>query len=163
MKNEINIKSEQFDKKGSEIITTHNENCISMTVKRESADSRYEMHHTVSLSTNDGFRKVLSGEAYTEANEMLITAVNNRTKERDYFRLYCEMLDGTITEEEFMEILDNNEEDYIVDEDKEPSVSEISLALRLAKRLRGVESINDLSALFSYNPDSLEKTVLLGV
>ena len=163
MKNEINTKSGYYHNKDSEIITIHNENCVSVTVKHKVADSRYELHQTVSLSTNDVFKKVLSGEAYKEANEMLITAVNNRTKERDYFRLYCELLDGSITEEEFMEILDNNEHDFIVDEDLEPSVSEISLALRLAKRLRGVESINDLSALFSFNPDSLEKAVLLGV
>ena len=30
--------------------------------------------------------------------ELMTRAVNNRTRERNYFKLYCEMLDGNITE-----------------------------------------------------------------
>lgn len=133
--------------------------CTSVTVEVANQDDDIKIHHTTSISRGDAYIKLLSGEAY----EMLITAVNNRTIERDYFRLYCEMLDGSISQEEFMHIIDENESDYIVDENKEPSISEISLALRLAEKLKSVDTLNDLSSLFSFNPDSLERMAALSM
>ncbi len=91
---------------------------------------------------------------------MLFKAVNNRTRERNYFQLYCNLLDGSITEREFDETIANREDDYIIDESESPSVNKVSLALSLSRKIKDVNSITDLSSLFSFNPNSLENLVL---
>ena len=40
----------------------------------------------------------------TEEVKMLICAVNNRTRQRNYFRLLSEMLQGNISDDDFMAI-----------------------------------------------------------
>ena len=69
--------------------------------------------------------------------------------------------DGTISEKEFDKILSDNESDYIVDENLEPNINDTKMALRLSKHIISVNTINDLSSLFSFNPDVLEEQALL--
>ena len=49
---------------------------------------------TVNLLTHDG-RK------FKHAIDMLVQAFNNRTRQRNYFRLYCDLLDGQLSDEDF--------------------------------------------------------------
>ena len=157
----LKIKVDHSDRDISKIITVSTENCVSITVKQQSPLEDYEYYETRSFSKNDGFQKLITGEIHSKATEMLITAVNNRTKERDFFKLYCDMLDGTISEKEFDKILSDNESDYIVDENLEPNINDTKMALRLSKHIISVNTINDLSSLFSFNPDVLEEQALL--
>ena len=90
---------------------------------------------------------------------MLITAVNNRTIERNYFKKYSEIGDEFITEEEFEEELDNNTQEYIVKQDGDPDFETVDIALKLAERIKDVESLDDLSSLFSFSPLALESLV----
>ena len=66
--------------------------------------------------------------------ELMTRAVNNRTRERNYFKLYCEMLDGNITEEEFDKEIEEHEDKYIIKQDKDASIEDIEWLLRSAHR-----------------------------
>ena len=52
---------------------------------------------------------------------MLVDAVNNRTRERNYYQLYSRMLDNEISEEEFDRAIDENPDEYVISNDKVPS------------------------------------------
>ncbi|HMM18342.1 MAG TPA: hypothetical protein PKC47_12555, partial [Petrimonas sp.] len=119
-----------------------------------------QVHKSISFSENNQFHKIISGDIYRDAIEMLTTAVNNRTIERNYFKLYCELLDGSLSDEEFDALINQNEEDYIVSENIEPEPSQVSLALKLSKRIKDVKSINDLASLFSFNSKSIEQLAI---
>jgi predicted nucleotidyltransferase component of viral defense system len=114
------------------------------------------IHFAVGASKNDAFYKAISGNA--DVIELLIKAVNNRTVERNYFKLYCEMLDSSITEDEFDKIIKANESDYVIDETDEPDEAKIKTALELIKQIKGVNSMNDFTSLFSFNPKKLAFT-----
>jgi hypothetical protein len=142
----------------TEITLMVSENCI---IKAEGLSSgNIKMHHAISVSKGDEFINIISGRASDEIIDMLLDAVNNRTRERNYFQLYCNLLDGSITDQEFDETIAKNEDDYIVDESKTPSLHEASLALKLSRRIKNVDSINDVSSLFSFNPNSLEQLAI---
>ena len=55
------------------------------------------------------------GADYSEMQELLTRAVNNRTRQRNFFRLQNSMLEGQITEEEFYK---TDSEEKKVDNDK---------------------------------------------
>lgn len=136
-------------------IVTGNEFAVRVTTKEMPQKGIY-VHQAQAVSKDDTFTSIVTGRYYEKVLELLYTAINNRTIERDYFRMYCDLLDGTINEEEFSDIIEKRENDFIVDETGEPDIETVSIALELAKRIRGVETINDLSSLFSFNPDKLE-------
>ncbi len=123
-------------------------------------DNDSQIHRSISYSKNDQYIKIIKGDFYQETIEMLTTAVNNRTIERNYFKLYCELLDGSLSDEEFDALINQNEEDYIVSENIEPEPSQVSLALKLSKRIKDVKSINDLASLFSFNPKLIEQLAI---
>lgn len=129
--------------------------CISKTIEVSSNIKDLKIHHTVSVSIGNKFINILSGNS--EITEMLIKAVNNRTRERNYFKLYCDLLDGTISDDEFDNQLSLNEDEYIVDENERPSIDKTKLALKLAENIKDVKTLNDLSSLFSFNPNALEE------
>lgn len=58
--------------------------------------------------------RLIVGMNTAESIESLTRAVNNRTRERNYFRLYSEMLDGTISDEEFDRQIEDHEDLYVV-------------------------------------------------
>ena len=91
---------------------------------------------------------------------MLIEAVNNRTRERNYFRKYSELLEGIITDEEFDKELVDNEEEYVVSSHIKPSTEELTIALQLADRIKDVENTEDLASLFSFDSTHLDKLAL---
>lgn len=114
-----------------------------------------KVHFAIACSIGDCFVDALSGKNAEEALKLLVKAVNNRTIERDYFRLYCDLLDGTLSEEEFDRTIEEHPNDYIIEENEEISTDTALLALNLAKHIKDVNSIEDLSSLFSFNQKQL--------
>lgn len=100
--------------------------------------------------------KRMMGVVPNSVVEMLIKAVNNRTVERNYFRLYGEMMDGTITEEEFNNEIANHEEDYVLSGEEEPNEQTLELALLLSEKIKDVKDTEDLSSLFSLDSVKLD-------
>ena len=94
------------------------------------------------------------GIDYAELSELMTKAVNNRTRQRNYFRLYSQMLEGEISEDQFYKLIEENEDDYVVEETEIPTKERIMHALRLSQGIKNVDSSEDLSDLFSF--DSVE-------
>lgn len=90
---------------------------------------------------------------------LLTRAVNNRTRERNYFKLYCEMLDGIITEEDFDKEIDNHEDKYVINQNEDASIEDIELALEIYPDLMDVKDPNDMAEVFSFSDKSMQKSI----
>jgi len=86
-----------------------------------------------------------------EIVEMLTKAVNNRTRERNFFRLYSEYLEKNITEEEFNRELSENEDDYVVEGEEKPTADRLRKALFLSSVIKDTDNSEQLSSLFSFD------------
>lgn len=93
------------------------------------------------------------GVNYEEMMELLIRAVNNRTRQRNFFRLYNNMLEGIITEEVFYKTIEENEDDYVVEEIEVPTKERLGHALYISKSIKNVDNSEDLSTLFSFSSE----------
>lgn len=91
--------------------------------------------------------------------ELMTRAVNNRTRERNYFKLYCEMLDGNITEEEFDKEIEEHEDKYIIKQDKDASIEDIEVALEVSPSLMNITSPDDMAEVFSFSEKSMQKSI----
>lgn len=87
----------------------------------------------------------------------LIRAVNNRTRERNYFRRYAEMLDGDISADEFDRDIEEHEDEYVPSQDHDASAEDIHTMLALAPHIKDTKDMEDLAILFSVKPQSFEK------
>lgn len=92
-------------------------------------------------------------------NLLLIKAVNNRTRERNYFRLYGQLADGEMTEEEFDKEIDDNKDDYVVPAGTDASDEEMEAALGLAPSLKDVNSTDDFVSLFGLTDKSVRQFI----
>lgn len=92
-------------------------------------------------------------------SQLLVRAVNNRTRERNYFKLYNRLLDKEITDEEFDKEIDENEDDYVVANDKEADMNDIEVALSLCPYLKDVKDVDDMADLFSFSSNSIRKSL----
>ena len=92
-------------------------------------------------------------------NELLITAVNNRTRERNYFKKYAELLEGELSDEEFDREIDSNKDEYVVPAGKDADIRDIELAMQVTPRLKGVQSTDDFTALFSFSDTAIRKCI----
>ena len=149
------IMRRDFSTNTPEQILVNNGDC-SMLIYKVSEDSGIQHHISYSVAPTNSFLDIVTSEKSRKALELLILAVNNRTIERDYFKRYAEMLEEVITEEEFAEELENSPNDYIVNQNQEPDLEIVKLALELAEKIRGVNTMDDLSSLFSFCPLALE-------
>lgn len=159
-----NIMSKEMDilqtENNKTVLTTYKtDKCVTYTASTP-ISGNLVVHSSISLSEGNQFLNLITGEHFNNALEMLITAVNNRTRERNFFKLYCDLLDQSLTEEEFNEIIDKDEDNYIVSENENPDPGRVSLALKLSKRIKDVNSINDFSSLFSFNPHKIEQLAI---
>lgn len=91
--------------------------------------------------------------------ELMTRAVNNRTRERNYFKLYCEMLDGNITEEEFDKEIEEHEDKYIIKQDQDASIEDIEVALEVSPSLMSITSPDDMAEVFSFSEKSMQKSL----
>ena len=92
-------------------------------------------------------------------SQLLVRAVNNRTRERNYFKLYNRLLVKEITDEEFDKEIDENEDDYVVANDKEADMNDIEVALSLCPYLKDVKDVDDMADLFSFSSNSIRKSL----
>ena len=91
--------------------------------------------------------------------ELMTRAINNRTRERNYFKLYSDMLDGNISEEEFDKEIEENEDKYLIKQDKDASIEDIEVALEVSPSLMDVASPDDMAEVFSFSEKSMQKSI----
>lgn len=89
--------------------------------------------------------------------DLYIRAINNRTRELNYLKLYSQLLRGDISDNYFNEEIDKNEDDYIIPAGADADSDEIELALQIAPNLKDIETIEDFMNLFSFNDKSIRK------
>lgn len=121
------------------------------------------------VTVNDGVRTVFAGVADNKVidvvfsldrmSQLLIRAVNNRTRERNYFRKYTELLEGDITEEEFDREIEEHEDDYVVSNNEDADAEDIKIAMFLAQYLKDVDYADDMSDIFSFSNESVRKSI----
>lgn len=92
---------------------------------------------------------------------LLVEAVNNRTRERNYFRKYIELLEGEISEDEFEKEIIENEDEYVRSLDKSPDLVDLKLALSIAHKIKDIKTLDDFTSLFSFNEQIVEKQIPL--
>lgn len=112
------------------------------------------------VSKNNAFFEFLNGGIAGKMHDLFIRAINNRTIERNYFRLYIDLLEDVITEEEFNKELEEHEDDYVIQNDIYPSKEDLELALRLSDSIKDVQSSEDISSLFSFNSTIVDELLL---
>lgn len=91
--------------------------------------------------------------------ELMTRAINNRTRERNYFKLYCDMLGGNITEDEFDQEIEQNEDKYIIKQDCDASIEDIEVALEVSPSIMDVKSPDDMAEIFSFSEKSMQKSI----
>ena len=91
--------------------------------------------------------------------DLMIRAINNRTRERNYFKLYCDMLGGNITEDEFDREIEQNEDKYIIKQDCDASIEDIEVALEVSPSIMDVKSPDDMAEIFSFSEKSMQKSI----
>lgn len=89
--------------------------------------------------------------------KLLTRAVNNRTRERNYFRKYCELLEGQISDEEFDREISEHEDEYVVSQDEATDIKDWETAILLAPQLKDTDYVDDVAALFSLSHQSYQK------
>lgn len=136
-------------------ISTFNSSQWHIVVQNRDTPSRFEA--VVPTSTLQGI--VTRIVHVDRLSELLIKAVNNRTRERNYFKKLVELFQGEVTEEEFDKAIEENEDDYVITADVTPSREDLMLACEAAKQIKDVRDLDDFAALFSFNPESTIKEI----
>lgn len=91
------------------------------------------------------------GTDYSEMLDLMIRAVNNRTRQRNFFQLQASMFEGQISEDEFYKKIEENEDDYVVEELDSPNMEKVYNALLLSQRIKDVNTSEDFATLFSFD------------
>ena len=112
------------------------------------------------IAENNIFKEIFNGGLPQKIYDFLIRAINNRTIERNYFRLYGDLLSGDISEQEFQQEIEEHESDYVLENNIIPSEEDIKLAIQLSEHVKDVQSSEDLSSLFSFNSIAIDKILL---
>lgn len=89
--------------------------------------------------------------------KLLVDAVNNRTRERNYYQLYSRLLENEISDEVFDREIDEHPDEYVVPIDKYPTESEFCQAIQLAEHIKGTETMGDIESLFSFKESEVLK------
>lgn len=111
----------------------------------------------VGKTTGATLVNLISSDCQTiKIKDLLVKAVNNRTIERDFFRLYSNFLEGNISEDEFNQSIDDEPEKFVLKSDKIPSTEELLLALKLSDEINDVNDTEELASLFSFNTFEIE-------
>ena len=90
---------------------------------------------------------------------LLIRAVNNRTRERNFFRLYAEMLEQDITEEEYSRELEDRQDEYVLPLPVEADIADIETAVQVSKHIKDVKTMDDFQSLFSFSDGSIHRAI----
>lgn len=109
----------------------------------------------------DSFTTILNSIIPENVLNLLVRAINNRTVERNYFRLYSQFLEGNLSEEAFDKEIELHEEDYVITTEKKPQIEDVRAILRIADKIKDLNSSSDLSLLFSFDPDETDRVLAL--
>lgn len=109
----------------------------------------------------DSFTTILNSFIPENVLNLLVRAINNRTVERNYFRLYSQLLEGNLTEEAFDKEIELHEDDYVITTENKPQIEELRTILRIADRIKDLNNSSDLSLLFSFDPDETDRVLAL--
>lgn len=109
----------------------------------------------------DSFTTILNSFIPENVLNLLVRAINNRTVERNYFRLYSQLLEGNLTEEAFDKEIELHEDDYVITTENKPQIEEMRTILRIADRIKDLNNSSDLSLLFSFDPDETDRVLAL--
>ncbi len=93
--------------------------------------------------------------------DLLIKGFNNRTRERNYFKLYCQFLSNEISEEEFDKEIEDNENTYVVDAPGQMEPDDICKAILLSDKLMDIKTTDDFSSTFGIDDASIDNYVKL--
>ena len=119
-----------------------------------------DITHFEGVGSTDSLQSIVTRIIHVDRlSELLIRAVNNRTRERNYFKKLVELFQNEITEEEFDKEIGDNEDEYVITANEIPTYEDLVLAYEVAKHVKDVKSIDDLSALFSFNQKSMIKVL----
>ena len=86
--------------------------------------------------------------------EILINAINNITRQRNYSWLLADKLSGDISQKEYEEELRNNPDNYNITRDINISPEEIDVLADLSKYIKGVNTLADFVNLFGISKES---------
>lgn len=127
----------------------------------------YEFQNKTTVLTENGIKMESQTIAKGAANfslsaapseaerNMLLRAINNRTRERNYANICLQLAEGQITEEEFENEIANNENRYVISFAEHTSPEEIKVAALLANEVLDVDTEDDFRELFSIGSASL--------
>ncbi len=119
---------------------------------------RNELTHFEGVGPTASVQRIVTQIVHVDRlSELLIRAVNNRTRERNYFKKLVELFQDEISEEEFDKEIEENENEYVITTDEIPTHEDLVLACEIARRIKDVNDYDDLSALFSFNQESMIK------
>lgn len=91
--------------------------------------------------------------------DIMAVAVNNRTRERNYFKLYSELLEQKITDEEFDRLIDENPDEFVQERYRDYGLLELEIARRASEKIMDVEDVSDMASLFSISDESIQKCI----
>lgn len=103
------------------------------------------------------FRPMVSAKVL----DLLIKGFNNRTRERNYFKLYCQLLSNEITDDEFDKEIEEKEDKYVVDVPGTVSPEDVCTAVCLSDRLMDIKTTEDFTSVFGIDDNSIEKYIKL--
>lgn len=109
----------------------------------------------VGLAENEKFSHFMAKSKIRE--KLLLDAVNNRTRERNYYILYSRLADGEITDEDFDRLLDEASDNYVVTTGIKPTLEEFEEAFKLSEKILDATTIGDIEILFSFDEDATLK------
>ena len=91
--------------------------------------------------------------------DIMAIAINNRTRERNYFKLYSSLLENKISDEEFDRLIDENPDMYVQEDYRDFSPLEIAIARKASEKIMDIEDLSDMAALFSISDRSIHKYI----
>ena len=138
------------------VSSSSNVNVEVLEINGQGVGLRVEKHPEVTLfagyAENEKFKQLMTRSRMRE--KLLLAAVNNRTRERNYYLLYSRLAGGEITEEEFDSLLENNPDDYVVTADVKPTVEEFEEAYALSAKIKDADTVGDIETLFSFEEEA---------
>lgn len=104
-------------------------------------------HHTIIINLQDHIIDIMA------------VAINNRTRERNYFKLYSSLLENKISDEEFDRLIDENPDMYVQESYRDFSPLEIAVARKASEKIMDIEDLSDMATLFSISNRSIHKCI----
>lgn len=89
--------------------------------------------------------------------QIMSIAVNNRTRERNYFKLYSRLLENKLSEDDFDRIIDENPDEFVQQEYKDYDSLDLAIARKASDKLMDVDDLSDMATLFSISNNSIKR------